>query len=110
MEIGDTFEADEAVSDERPTRSQPPSQKSLRRKNGRNGGKGRNGGRNGDSDGNGGGSLAASGRVRDIDLRRLLAAMRDLRDGDFEARLPLTEDPLLAEIADAFNGVAKLNE
>ncbi|MDQ3673711.1 MAG: HAMP domain-containing protein, partial [Gemmatimonadota bacterium] len=36
--------------------------------------------------------------------------MRDLRDGDFEARLPLTEDPLLAEIADAFNGVAKLNE
>src|SRR5688500_20342565 len=36
--------------------------------------------------------------------------MRDLRDGDFEARLPIGEDPLLAEIADAFNGIAKLNE
>ncbi|MEO7822362.1 MAG: HAMP domain-containing protein, partial [Gemmatimonadaceae bacterium] len=36
--------------------------------------------------------------------------MRDLRDGDFEARLPFGEEPLLAEIADAFNGIAKLNE
>ncbi|MFL5502367.1 MAG: HAMP domain-containing protein, partial [Gemmatimonadaceae bacterium] len=36
--------------------------------------------------------------------------MRDLRDGEFETRLPMSEDPLLAEIADAFNGIAKLNE
>ncbi|MFL5477731.1 MAG: HAMP domain-containing protein, partial [Gemmatimonadaceae bacterium] len=36
--------------------------------------------------------------------------MRDLRDGEFDTRLPMSEDPLLAEIADAFNGIAKLNE
>src|SRR5690349_15308933 len=36
--------------------------------------------------------------------------MRDLRDGDFEVRLPVSEEPLLAEIADVFNGIAKMNE
>src|SRR5689334_23596173 len=54
--------------------------------------------------------LGADGKIRDMDLRRLLNAMRDLRDGDFEIRLPLAEEPLLAEIADAFNSVAKMNE
>ncbi|MFL5470587.1 MAG: HAMP domain-containing protein, partial [Gemmatimonadaceae bacterium] len=36
--------------------------------------------------------------------------MRELRDGEFNVRIPISEDPLLAEIADAFNDVAKLNE
>ena len=36
--------------------------------------------------------------------------MRDLRDGDFKVRLPMSADPLLAELADAFNSIAKLNE
>ncbi|MFN2637239.1 MAG: HAMP domain-containing protein [Gemmatimonadaceae bacterium] len=33
-----------------------------------------------------------------------------MKDGDFAVRMPLSENPLLAEIADAFNGIAKLNE
>ena len=113
MEIGDTFEVDEAVSDERPNRTTGPSPKSVRRKNGRNGGKGRDGKQNGGRNGNDADdevSLAGDGRIREVDLRRLLAAMRDLRDGDFEARLPYAEHPLMSEIADAFNGIAKLNE
>ncbi len=111
MEIGDTFEVEDAESVERPTRSGGTSPKSQRRKNGKNGGKGRNG-RNGNGNGHGDGTetVVAGGRITEIELRRLLAAMRDLRDGDFEARLPFAEDPLLAEIADAFNGIAKLNE
>ena len=117
MEIGDTFEVEEAESEERPIRSPSTSSRTVRRKNGKNGGKGRNGrqnaggnGNDGD-DGNGSSSvLGAGGRVREVDLLRLLAAMRDLRDGDFEARLPIAEDPLLGEIADALNGIAKLNE
>ncbi|MDP9279726.1 MAG: HAMP domain-containing protein [Gemmatimonadota bacterium] len=35
--------------------------------------------------------------------------MRDLKEGDFNVRLPVADDPLLAEIADEFNGVAKLS-
>src|SRR3954471_528802 len=88
----------------------------VRRKNGRNGGKGRNGKRN--ENGNAGAGtderevavLAADGKIRGAALRRALSAMRDLRDGDFEVRLPMSEDPLLADISDAFNAIAKLNE
>ncbi|MFL5481669.1 MAG: HAMP domain-containing protein [Gemmatimonadaceae bacterium] len=36
--------------------------------------------------------------------------MRDMRDGDFEVRLASSEEPLIAEIADVFNGIAKMNE
>src|ERR1700682_538896 len=35
--------------------------------------------------------------------------MRDLKEGDFNVRLPVSEDPLLAEIAEEFNGIAKQN-
>src|SRR3981081_2784430 len=35
--------------------------------------------------------------------------MRDMKEGDFNVRLPVSEDPLLAEIADEFNGIAKQN-
>src|SRR3954462_6658304 len=90
----------------------------ARRKNGRNGSKNRNGKRNGNGNGAGQKSgserevdlLDAHAKTRDADLRRLLEALRDLRDGEFEVRLPISEDPLLAEISDAFNGIAKLNE
>jgi hypothetical protein len=37
-------------------------------------------------------TLAPDGRIRDIDLRRVLIAMRDLREGDFDVRLPTSED------------------
>jgi len=113
VEIGDTIE-EETASDESLTAS--PDATGSRRKSGRTGGKGRSGKRNdngnGNQDGNEGGAgvLTSGGRIREVDLRRLLGAMRDLRDGDFEVRMPISEHPLLAEIADAFNGIAKLNE
>ncbi|HEX9130319.1 MAG TPA: HAMP domain-containing protein [Gemmatimonadaceae bacterium] len=113
MEIGDTIE-EETGTEESAERSSNTA--GARRKNGKNGGKGRNGKGTGNDAGiEGVGEqesrvLAPDGKIRNADLRLLLNAMRDLRDGEFEIRLPMSEDPLLAEIADAFNGIAKLNE
>ena len=119
MEIGDTIELEE--TGEEPAVARPSGTGASRRKNGngRNGGRGRNGKGNGESNAAGTarrGSerevhmLGANGKISGMDLRRLLSAMRDLRDGDFEVRLPLAEEPLLAEIADTFNNIAKQNE
>jgi len=113
VEIGDNIEVEEAGSEE--TSAHSPGAPASRRKNGRNSGKGRNGKRNGNGNANPDGEReisapAADGRIRQSDLRRLLAAMRDLKEGGFDVRLPMSEDPLLAEIADEFNGIAKLNE
>jgi len=119
VEIGDTIELEE--QGEESTRSSSPQAGRRKNGNGRNGGKGRNGKRNGNGDGNTAATgrkgaerevdlLGSNGKIRDVDLRRLLSAMRDLRDGDFEVRLPVSEEPLLAEIADVFNGIAKMNE
>ena len=110
MEIGDNIEVEEIESDEGSTR--PATATGSRRKNGRATGKGRNGKRNGNG-GEGGADRDVTvrgngGKVREADLRRLLAAMRELKEGDFNVRLPVADDPLLAEIADEFNGVAKL--
>ncbi len=111
MEIGDNLEVEELESDEASTRS--PTAAGSRRKNGRNSGKGRNGKRNGNSgseDANRDAAVAGNGgSLRETDLRRLLAGMRDLKEGDFNVRLPVLDDPLLAEIADEFNGIAKLS-
>jgi len=112
VEIGDNIEVEEPVSDESSTRS--PTAPGSRRKNSRAAGKGRNGKRNGNGSGLGGAERAVTdlpggGRIRESDLRRLLAAMRELKEGDFNVRLPVSDDPLLAEIADEFNGIAKLN-
>jgi HAMP domain-containing protein/CheY-like chemotaxis protein/GAF domain-containing protein len=115
VEIGDTIEMEEAGVEESTERSSKA--RRSRRKNGKTvGGKRGDGKRNG----NGGETirsseqavdlLASDGKVRDLDLRRLLNAMRDMKDGEFDVRLPMAEDPLLAEIADAFNAIAKLNE
>ena len=108
MEIGDTIE-EETGTEESSERS---SNAGSRRKNG---GKGRNGKGNGNGAGakrgeEGSGGLAPDGKLKDASLRLLLNAMRDLRDGEFDVRLAMSEDPLLSEIADAFNGIAKLNE
>src|SRR4051812_11515535 len=87
-----------------------------RRKNGRNGSKHRNGKRNGNDAGPKRGNereadtLGSETNGSDGELRRLLNALRDLRDGEFDVRLPMSNDPLLSEISDAFNGIAKLNE
>src|SRR5450759_3905673 len=108
VEIGDTIEEETDVEEN----SERSSNAGSRRKNG---GKGRNGKGNGNGAGTkrseeGAGRLAPDGKFKDADLRRLLNAMRDLIDGEFEVRLAMSEDPLLSEIADAFNGIAKLNE
>src|SRR5881394_930104 len=115
VEIGDTIEMEGAGVEDDAARSSKPT--GTRRKNGRNGGRARNGKPSGQGNGASGQDvehevalLAPGGKIRGIDLRRVLGAIRDLRDGDFDARLPLSEDPLLAEISDAFNSVAKLNE
>jgi HAMP domain-containing protein/CheY-like chemotaxis protein/signal transduction histidine kinase len=118
VEIGDTIELEDEGAES--ARASSPSSSRRKTGNGRNG-RGRNGKRNGNGEANAPGTerksgerdvdlLAPNGRVRDTDLRRLLSAMRDLRDGDFEVRLPMADDPLIAEIADVFNGIAKLNE
>jgi len=111
VEIGDNIEVEETGSEEETSARSPSA--SASRKSGRNGGKGRNGKRNGNGNGNQDGEremgASATTRVRQSDLRQLLAAMRDLKEGDFNVRLPSSEDPLLAEIADEFNGIAKLN-
>ena len=43
-------------------------------------------------------------------LADLLAALRDLRDGDFTVRLETSDDQMLDEIASVFNGIAERNE
>ncbi|GGQ73586.1 HAMP domain-containing protein [Couchioplanes azureus] len=48
---------------------------------------------------------APGGAVADPDLRRLLAGLTAVRDGDFRTRLPQDGDGLLAEIATVFNGM-----
>ncbi|HTD82418.1 MAG TPA: HAMP domain-containing protein, partial [Gemmatimonadaceae bacterium] len=115
MEIGDTIEMEGAGVEDDAARSSKPT--GTRRKNGRNGGRARNGKPGGQGNGASGQDvehevalLAPGGKIRGIDLRRVLGAIRDLRDGEFGARLPMSEDPLLADIADALNAVAKLNE
>ncbi len=112
MEIGDNIEVEEVESDEDSTR--PPTAAGSRRKNNRATAKGRNGKRNGNGNGRDDGErdvapLGSGGIIRESDLRRLLAAMREMKEGDFNVRLPVSDVPLLADIADEFNGIAKLN-
>ncbi len=112
MEIGDTIDTqDEGETptrrSRRQARSDAPDQGAeagtIARSDGRRTNsklaKSRRDGRNGNGDGN-------SPR----ELTNLLAALRDLRDGDFTVRLDGSDDPLLADIASAFNGIAERNE
>ncbi len=75
--------------------------------------------KNGGTDGNGGKRSRGSAGPEDgnengearRDLRRLLVGLRDLRAGDIGVRMPDdSSDPLMAEIADAFNELAYLRE
>jgi hypothetical protein len=75
-----------------------------RRRNG-NGSKAR---RDGNGSRNGGGS--GGDGTSQQELADLLLCLRDLRDGDFSVRLPGSDDPLLDDIASAFNGIAERNE
>jgi len=59
---------------------------------------------------NGNGSSRDAHPVLRAELETLLEGLKDLRDGDFEFRLPTSTDPLIAEIYAAFNGIAERNE
>ncbi|ATB50771.1 HAMP domain-containing protein [Corallococcus macrosporus] len=61
--------------------------------------------------GRGGAAPASRGRGRGgHPLHPLLAALRSVQSGDFSVRLPVDDaDPVLEEIADAFNAVVSLN-
>src|SRR4051812_36020241 len=83
----------------------------TRRKNGRNGGKGRNGKRNGNVRGRAPGEMdheiarhPPDGKTRVLLQGGLVTERRVFGQGELKTRLAMSEDPLLAEIADAFNG------
>jgi HAMP domain-containing protein/CheY-like chemotaxis protein/signal transduction histidine kinase len=59
---------------------------------------------------NGNGHGGSGGSSLQADLRTLLTGLRNLRDGEFEVRIQESNDPLMAEIVDAFNGIAERNE
>ncbi|HVD60162.1 MAG TPA: HAMP domain-containing protein [Gemmatimonadaceae bacterium] len=82
MEIGDIIDQQEETPATRPKRS------STKR--------------------NGNGSRG-NGALRS-ELEILLDGLNDLRDGDFEVRLPGSTDPLMSEIVAAFNSIAERNE
>ncbi|MDB4950012.1 MAG: ATP-binding region ATPase domain protein [Gemmatimonadetes bacterium] len=63
-----------------------------------------------DDGGGGGGGRGGRGGGDERELRRLLTALRAMRAGEFAVRLPESDDPLLGEIAGAFNDIAGLNE
>ncbi|MFE2551281.1 HAMP domain-containing protein [Streptomyces sp. NPDC059355] len=51
-------------------------------------------------------ATAGGAGIGEPELRRLLAGLTAVRDGDFRTRLPDTSDGLLGEIATVFNGMA----
>ncbi len=59
---------------------------------------------------NGNGSKGDLNPALRNELETLLEGLKDLRDGDFEVRLPTSADPLIAGIFTAFNGIAERNE
>ncbi len=106
MEIGDTIE----------TQNEPDSTRKRGRKDARANladaattasttARRRNGGTRSRGDGNGNGRGSDDAHLADV-----LAALRDLRDGDFTVRLPGSDDKMLDEIASTFNGIAERNE
>ncbi len=100
MEIGETFETEKPAAPgkrgrvSRVTRDADANEPITTRPRGRR--------RRGDgSNGNGDSTT---------DLQMLLYALRDMRDGQFDVRLPESDDPLLREISETFNDIAERNE
>jgi HAMP domain-containing protein/CheY-like chemotaxis protein/signal transduction histidine kinase len=113
VEIGDIIDTPEETAPpkrKRSNRAQPDSAGGATIESNENsGGRRRNGGtptrrRNGN-----GGSRATNAVLRS-ELETLLEGLKDLRDGDFDVRLPTSTDPVIAEIYGAFNGIAERNE
>ncbi|MDQ3244340.1 MAG: HAMP domain-containing protein, partial [Gemmatimonadota bacterium] len=106
MEIGDTIDS--------PQDTEAPKKRPGRpTRNDGAGGRGNGGGPTRRKNGSAPGSRRgrnANGSDPDAELEELLSALRDLRDGEFGTRLPEFSTPVLAEIAEAFNGIADRNE
>jgi CheY-like chemotaxis protein/signal transduction histidine kinase/HAMP domain-containing protein len=85
--------------------AQAPARRSRRRTKGDGDDSGGNGG-------SGGSKRPRRGRTRltAYDLEDLLERLQALQEGDFSARLPESGEPLMVDIARAFNNVAGLNE
>jgi HAMP domain-containing protein/CheY-like chemotaxis protein/signal transduction histidine kinase len=63
------------------------------------------------------GKRAANGRqtsngngTRQLEMRRLLAGLKDMCGGDFSVRLPDSADPMMNDIIDEFNAIAARNQ
>ncbi|HUR91841.1 MAG TPA: HAMP domain-containing protein, partial [Gemmatimonadaceae bacterium] len=92
MEIGDEIEI-EGVADA------PPGSAHARRR-----GRAKSGKRNGN------GKTTNGNGSRQIEMRRLLAGLKDLCGGDFSVRLPESPDPMLNDIVHEFNTIAERNQ
>ena len=107
MEIGDTI--DTQIEPDTPRkRGRKQAQSVAATSDAESGTRQRNVGTATRSRGNGNGNGRGSGGKPQ--LADLLAALRDLRDGDFTVRLETSDDQMLDEIASAFNGIAERNE
>ncbi len=93
MEIGDEIEI-EGVADA-PTGAARTRRRSKGKAGKRTG--------NGRPAGNGNGS-------RQLEMRRLLAGLKDMCGGDFSVRLPDSADPMMGDIIDEFNAIAERNQ
>ncbi len=106
MEIGDTIDSSQETEAPKKRPGRPT-------RNDGAGGRGNGGGPTRRKNGSAPGSRRgrnANGSDPDAELEELLSALRDLRDGEFGTRLPEFSTPVLAEIAEAFNGIADRNE
>jgi CheY-like chemotaxis protein/signal transduction histidine kinase/HAMP domain-containing protein len=116
VEIGDRIDPQEEIAPPRRKRSgqadgnqnagaavESTDETRIRRKNG-SGAVARQRNGNGRSGSDGDGSPSRT------ELQGLLVGLRDLREGEFEVRIPDSTDPLMAQIAEAFNGIAERNE
>ncbi|HET9010336.1 MAG TPA: HAMP domain-containing protein, partial [Gemmatimonadaceae bacterium] len=134
MEVGNENEGGRqaAGGDDQPRGQARPSSRSARKSargarsvrdgNGDGGNGGGNGGANGGAsvrtrssrsrparDGGDGGD-GSGGGSRERGLRRLVEALRAMEAGDFTIRVDLGADPLMEEVAEAFNDLAELRE
>jgi HAMP domain-containing protein/CheY-like chemotaxis protein len=109
VEIGDTFETQDPAAPVRRGRTSRAARggdsdeatgtksRGGKRRNATTANSRRGNGSNGDSD-------------VTTDLQMLLYALRDMRDGQFDVRLPESNEPLMRDIAGTFNEIAERNE
>ncbi len=117
MEIGDTIDTDTETQTETEPRRRKRSVRSARSSNegartetsAQKGATRRKNGSDGASRQRNDNGRASDPQVR-TELQALLVGLRDLRDGEFDVRIGGSSDPLMADLAEAFNGIAERNE